>query len=52
MAILSRLWVGLKTKNKSYSGTDSRIVLIINDNGIDRLHHTFLTTPQEDQVYR
>lgn len=47
---LRRLWAGMLTKDTSYSGTDSRIVLIVNENGIDKLHKTFLDDPsQEDQ---
>lgn len=46
---LRRLWTGMLTKNSRNSGTDSRIVLIVNANGIDRLHHTFPDTSQPDQ---
>lgn len=49
MAHLRRVWAGMLTKNTRDSGTDSRIVLIINQTGIERLHHTFADTPQRDQ---
>lgn len=49
MPQLSRLWVGMQTRSDNNSGTDSRIVLIVNDDGFDRLHHTFEDTSQEDQ---
>lgn len=47
MAVLETIWVGMVT----HSGTDSRIVLIINERGgdPDLLHHTFPDTKQEDQ---
>jgi hypothetical protein len=43
---LTRLWAGIRTRGEEDNGTDSRIVLIINnninDNGsVDLLHHTF-----------
>ena len=46
---IRRLWVGMETHDTDESGTDDRIVLIVNDNGIDRLHHTFPDTSQDDQ---
>lgn len=50
MPHLRRLWIGMRTWNTpSYAGTNSPIVLIINQAGFDRLHHTFLDTSQSDQ---
>src|SRR4051794_27198619 len=47
---LTRLWTGMRTWATENAGTQSRIVLIINDNGReDLLHHTFPDTPQDDQ---
>ncbi len=48
---LERLWLGMVTKNTSNSGTDSSIVLIINQDSTfgDSLHHTFPDTSQIDQ---
>src|SRR3954470_6492788 len=48
---LTRLWTGMRTWATKDAETDSRIVLIINDNGRDDLlHHTFPEdTPQDDQ---
>jgi hypothetical protein len=37
------------TANFADAGTNSQIEIIINDQGIDRLRHTFPDTPQEDQ---
>jgi len=39
----------MTTRNAPDSGTDSQIVLTVNQNGSDRLNHTFPDTPQEDQ---
>jgi hypothetical protein len=47
--ILKRLWVGMKTYDRKDSGTNDKIVLIINDDGVDRLHHTFPKINQDDQ---
>ena len=49
MGLLSRLWVAMRTQTKADSGTESSIVLIINQGGVDKLHHTFPDTPQDDQ---
>ncbi len=49
MSHLSSIYVGMLTKNTSDSGTNSKTVLIVNDDGIDRLHHTFGDTSQDDQ---
>ncbi len=46
---LRRVFTAMLTRNTDGTGTNSRIVLIINDNGIDRLHHTFSDTSQDDQ---
>lgn len=37
------------TSNSSNAGTDNETVLIINEDGRDRLHHTFRDTSQRDQ---
>lgn len=42
-------WVGMRTFSAKHSGTDSPIVLTVNDNGTEQLHHTFSDTPQRDQ---
>jgi hypothetical protein len=49
MALLKRLWVSMLTQDTGGSGTEDRIVLIINENGVDKLHHTFPNTSQLDQ---
>lgn len=50
MSHLRRVWTAMLTRNAPGSaGTDSRIVLIINQDGRDRLHHTFPDTCQNDQ---
>jgi hypothetical protein len=49
MGVLTRLWVAMLTQNTADAGTDDRIVLIINEDGVDKLHHTFPDTSQEDQ---
>lgn len=41
MSHLRRLWAGMLTHDTLHSGTRDPIVLIVNENGIDRLHHTF-----------
>jgi hypothetical protein len=46
---LRRLWISMLTANFADAGTNSQIEIIINDQGIDRLRHTFPDTPQEDQ---
>jgi hypothetical protein len=46
---LTRLWTGIRTRGDEANGTDSEIVLIINEDGRDDLiHHTFPDTQQED----
>jgi hypothetical protein len=47
MGVLSRLWVAMRTQDKTDAGTDDPVVLIINENGVDKLHHTFPDTPQD-----
>jgi hypothetical protein len=51
MAVLHTLWAGMVTRAGEQSGTDSSIVLIINEAGgrPDLLHHTFPDTAQRDQ---
>lgn len=49
MGVLSRLWVAMRTQDEADAGTDDSIVLIINENGVDKLHHTFPDTSQDDQ---
>jgi hypothetical protein len=49
MSHLKNLWVAMLTRNTGYAGTNSQIVIIINEDGVDRLHHTFTDTPQYDQ---
>lgn len=49
MGVLSRLWVSMRTQDREDAGTDSPIVLIINEGGVDKLHHTFPDTSQDDQ---
>ena len=46
---MTRIWLGMLTRNKRHSGTNSRIVLIVNENGAESLHHTFDKTSQRDQ---
>src|SRR5215213_5521606 len=49
MGLLSRLWVAMDTQNIEDADTDDSLVLIINDDGVDKLHHTFPDTSQSDQ---
>ncbi len=49
MAHLRRLFFGMLTHNTGDSGSDSPIVLIVNQGGADVLHHTFADTSQKDQ---
>jgi len=49
MPHMRRIWTAMLTRNVSQSATDSRPVLIMNEDGFDRLHHTFGETPQDDQ---
>ena len=51
MAVLHTLRAGMLTRAEEDSGTNSSIVLIINETGgrPDLLHHTFLDTAQRDQ---
>ncbi len=48
MASLERLWLGILTRDIEDAGTDDRIVLIVNQNGVDVTHATFGDTRQED----
>src|SRR4029434_792491 len=52
MPRINRLWIGMKTAvGSSDAGTDSSIVLIINEGGepADAVHFTFPDTAQSDQ---
>jgi len=53
MTKINTIWIGMLTRNSpNYAGTDSPIVLIIDESGFsgsDRLQHTFDDTPQRDQ---
>ena len=49
MGLLSRLWVAMRTQNIKDADTDDSLVLIINEDGIDKLHYTFPDTSQSDQ---
>ena len=46
---LGRLWAAMETRDLQDAGTDSRVVLTINDDGSDIVHHTFPNTSQDDQ---
>lgn len=46
---LQRLWAGMLTKTQQWSETDDPTVLIVSEDGHERLHHTFLDTAQDDQ---
>jgi hypothetical protein len=46
---LSRLWIGMLTRDQEDAGTDSEITLSITSQGIEQLFHTFPDTTQEDQ---
>ncbi len=48
---LRRLWVGMLTKDRKDAGTPDEIVLIVNQSGADRLHHTFLHPPAPVNTY-
>lgn len=50
MSALDRLWFAMVTRNRSISGTDSPIGLVLNVNGVDRINHLFgRDTLQKDQ---
>lgn len=49
MGLLSRLWVAMRTQDIDDADTDDSLVLIINEDGVDKLHHTFPDTSQSDQ---
>ncbi len=49
MSHFRRVWLGMLTRNTADSGTNSRIVLIVNENGLESLHHTFPDSSQDDQ---
>lgn len=50
MTELKRVWLAMRTWNSpKHAGTHSPVVLIVNQNGTDCLHHTFEGTGQEDQ---
>lgn len=49
MSHLQKIWVAMLTSNSPNSGTNNETVLIINEDGRDRLHHTFGDTSQRDQ---
>ncbi len=47
---ISRLWIGMLTRNADNAGTNSKIVLSINVGGTDVMDHTFSeNTYQKDQ---
>jgi len=46
MGILSRVWVAMRTQNIEDAGTEDSLVLIINDDGLDKLHHILRITPK------
>jgi hypothetical protein len=46
---ISRLWAAMLTRNQSSAGTDSKVALTVNINGVDRVNHTFPDTTQLDQ---
>jgi hypothetical protein len=50
MTKISSLYAAMLTRNTKDSGTGSKIVLIANIYGIDRLHYTFPPSPQKDRV--
>lgn len=49
MGFLSRLWFAMRTRNIEDAGTDDRITLIITEDGVEKLNHTFPDTSQDDQ---
>jgi hypothetical protein len=51
MPRINSLWIGMKTGSSSDAGTDSSIVLIINEGGepVDAVHFTLPDTAQNDQ---
>jgi hypothetical protein len=51
MTELKRVWAGMLTDERRNSGSDSPVVLIINERGgeLDALHYTFPDTAQRDQ---
>jgi len=49
MGVLSRLWFAMRTRNIEDAGTDDSIILIINEDGVEKLNFTFPDTSQDDQ---
>ncbi len=49
MSHLRRIWISMLTRNTENAGTDDRVVLIVNQGGVERLQHTFSNTSQDDQ---
>src|SRR2546423_1702555 len=49
MAVLSRLWFAMRTRDIEDAGTDDRIQLIIKEDGVEKLNFTFPDTSQDDQ---
>lgn len=48
MAKLQKIWLASLTADEHSAGTNSQIVLIVSQDGEDRLHHTIGETPQTD----
>jgi hypothetical protein len=48
MPTLDKLWLGVHTRNIRYAGTDSRIVVIVNEDGIDVAYAVIGDTSQTD----
>jgi hypothetical protein len=46
---MSRLWVGMLTRDLEHAGTDDSITLTVNVAGVERLNYTFPDTSQADQ---
>ena len=40
MAVLDKLWIGLRSESVEGAGTSDNMVLIVNQDGIDLAHHT------------
>jgi hypothetical protein len=49
MAVLSRLWFAMRTRNIEDAGTDDRIQLIIKEDGVEKLIFTVHDSSQDDQ---
>ena len=48
MAVLDKLWIGLRSESFEDAGTSDNMVLIVNQDGIDLVHHTLPKGPDRN----